>query len=133
MIAIRFPHIEIGRVIRTPLHKVWDLITDTGRWPLWGPSVSAVVCADRRIRKGSKGRIRTSVGLWLPFEITQFEECSRWSWRVAGIEATGHRLEARGDDLCALFFSVPLPAFPYLLICHIALKRIARIAEARIS
>jgi hypothetical protein len=52
---------------------MWRLITDTHTWPHWGPSVRAVDCTERFIRAGSSGRIRTPMGIWVPFAVESFE------------------------------------------------------------
>ncbi len=109
-----------------PSARVWRLITDTQTWPVWGPSVRAVDCQDRYIRAGSRGRILTPVGLWLPFVVGAFEPGSYWDWRVAGVPATGHRVESVGSNRCRLTFSVPAWAFGYGLVCRLALLRIDR-------
>jgi hypothetical protein len=119
--------ISVTRVIQAPAERVWDCLVDTTRWPDWGPSVSAVDCSDRHVKAGSTGRVRTLVGLWLPFAITQFEESRFWSWRIAGIPATGHRVTPIDVDSCQLSFEVPRLAAPYARVCAIALRRIERI------
>lgn len=128
MVRLTASHIEISRIINTSSQIVWDLITDTSRWVLWGPSVRAVECRDLYIRKGSQGRLKTLIGLWVSFVVTDYEHGKYWSWRVAGIPATGHRVDTKGKETCALVFEVPLVLAPYILICKIALDRIASIA-----
>ncbi len=127
MLKISYPRCEIGRALSAPSDAVWDLITDTTRWPQWGPSVAAVDCADRFIRKGTRGRVKLPIGIWIPFVVTDYREERYWSWRVGGVRATGHRIEPLGGNSCALFFEVPALGAIYLVICWIALKRIARI------
>jgi hypothetical protein len=126
VIRLVFPDIELCRVLQCSPEQVWDLLTDTHRWVEWGPSIMAVQCPDRRIRRGSRGRIRAVLGLWLPFTITNLEPGRRWSWRVAGIPATGHRVEPLGESRTLLAFSVPMPAAPYLFVCYLAMNRIER-------
>jgi len=107
----------------------WRLLTDTTRWREWGPSVSRVECAERYIGLGSTGRVQTVIGLWLPFRITELSDGHRWFWEVAGIPATGHRVEALGPDRCRVVFEVPWLAAPYLAVCRLAARRIRRILE----
>ena len=109
----------------TAPHILWDLITDTTQWPRWGPTVKAVRCSQRYIGKDSRGQVLTAVGVWLPFVITDFEPECFWSWKVASIRATGHRLEPVDKGGAILWFEVPMIAFAYLAICQMALKRIA--------
>ena len=129
MIKFVSGHIEVYRDMRVSCDKVWDIITDTTRWVEWGPSITEVVCEDRYIRKGSRGKVRTAIGLWVHYEITAFDEGEYWSWRVFGIPATGHRVEPQGDNTCRLIFEMPFLAAPYAYVCKTALKRIARIVE----
>lgn len=106
---------------------MWRLITDTQTWPLWGPSVREVESQARFIRAGSIGRVRTPFGIWIPYAIESFEPERYWDWRVCGIKATGHRVEARGLHRCKLAFGVPVWGFPYGIICRLALGRIERL------
>ncbi|NJN46223.1 MAG: hypothetical protein HC808_06815 [Candidatus Competibacteraceae bacterium] len=117
--------IQVNRIINAPVDRVWNILTDTHQWLHWGPSVRAVDCADRFIRKGSCGRVLTALGFWAPFAITDFDQDHYWSWRVFGIPATGHKVEVLGMDRCQLIFEVPFVAAPYATICKIAMKRIA--------
>jgi hypothetical protein len=113
--------IAVSRVIDAPEETVWRLFVDTRRWPEWGPSVAAVECTDRVIREGSTGRVRVArVGLWVPFVV---ETCAdrRWTWRVAGVRATGHRVEPLGVNRCRATFEVPLFAAAYVPVCRRAL------------
>jgi hypothetical protein len=130
MLRMNFPNIEIGRCIDDSPQALWEVLTDTTRWVLWGPSITAVECSDRYIRKGSTGRVRTAVGLWAPFLIAELD-CGRyWSWRVFGVPATGHRIDRLGQDMCRMIFEVPVFAAPYVIVCRIALHRIARILKS---
>jgi hypothetical protein len=115
--------------IAAPAARVWSILTDTRAWPAWGPSVSRVECAQRYITAGSRGRVRTVIGVWLSFEITDFVDGRYWSWKVAGIPATGHRVEPLGRDSCRLSFEVPTLAAPYLAVCRVACLRIRAMAS----
>jgi hypothetical protein len=117
---------------------VWDVLVDTEAWPRWGPTVSAVDLeegdgagpAGTRVRLGTRGRVRTPVGLWLPFEVTEWVEGERWAWRVAGVPATSHavRPTATGAEVV---MAVPWWAPAYLAVCEVGVRRVARLAEAR--
>ncbi len=123
---------DASRRIAAPAEVVWALLTDTARWPDWGPSVTVVDPHGATVRPGLRGRVRTAVGIWLPFEVTHVEDrgpTRRWDWRVAGIPATGHRVEDLGDGTCLAALEVPAMAAPYLAVCHLALRRLARIAS----
>jgi uncharacterized protein YndB with AHSA1/START domain len=123
----------IGRDFQVPAQRVWDLITDTAQWPLWGPSVRAVRCPDRIIRQGSQGVVQTPVGLWLAFVITRCDPPRRWDWKVAGIPATGHRVVAFNEASCRLVFELPLVAMAYVIVCRRALANIARLCETNLK
>lgn len=112
-----------------PPERAWEILTDTMVWPEWGPSVRAVRHPSRFIGPDSRGHIQTPLGLWLPFRVTEFDEGQSWAWKVAGIPATGHRVEALGPGRCRVAFEVPLLALPYLTVCSRALKHIAALAE----
>jgi hypothetical protein len=125
MLRVNFPKIETGQCVEASPKALWDVLTDTTRWVLWGPSITAVECSERYIRKGSTGRVRTSLGFWLPFLVTDFDDGQFWSWRVGGIRATGHRVEALSANTSCVFFEVPIFAAPYIIVCRAAVKRIA--------
>jgi hypothetical protein len=117
--------VEVG----VPAAAAWQLLTDTLRWPDWGPSVAAVDCTERFIGPDSVGWVSTVIGLRLPFQITEFTPGCSWRWQVAGIPATCHRVETLGPDRCRVTFEVPLWATPYLAVCRLAAARIKRILE----
>lgn len=119
--------VAFAKVLNTSAVRVWDLITDTQTWSKWGPSIRAVDTQERFIRRGSTGRIRTIIGMWLPFTITTYEPQQYWDWRVGGIQATGHRLEPWGPKHCRVSFIVPVWGVSYGIVCRIALNRIDRL------
>jgi uncharacterized protein YndB with AHSA1/START domain len=116
--------------IAAPAARVWSILIDTEAWPVWGPSLNRAECAGRFITAGSRGRVRTVLGVWLPFEILRFDDGRYWSWKVAGVPATGHRVEPLGAGACRLSFEVPMLAAPYLVVCRVACARIRTMAEA---
>ena len=117
-----------SRTLDAPADVVWRVLVEPARWPTWGPSITAVDCADDRIRAGTTGRVRTVGGLWLPFEITTCDDY-RWTWRIGPVPATGHRVTPLGPDRCRVAFEVPLLAAPYVLVTVLAIRRIARLVE----
>lgn len=125
-------NISVGRDIAVEPSVAWELLVDTARWPQWGPSVTGAELTGvdldaSRIRAGSTGRVRTALGVWLPFSVTHFEPGHSWAWRVAGIPATTHRVvpHERG---CRVEFGIPALAAPYAMVCRAALRRIERLA-----
>ena len=117
------------RDIDAPTSVVWRLLTDTDEWPRWGPSVRAIEAPTRVIGFGTRGRVQTATGLWLPFEITAWQPERYWAWRVAGVPATGHRVEPLAPQRCRVSFSIPRWAPFYRPVCRSALRRIAALAE----
>lgn len=131
--------IELRRKIDAPPTAAWDLLVDTRHWSEWGPSVRAVDCDDERITERSSGRVRIPGGFWIPFEIAAFVplpsepsagDSGRWTWRVARIPATGHRVEAL-DGRARVVFELPLAAAGYAPVCQRALTRIEQLATCQ--
>ena len=120
----------VERIIEAPNARVWSIIVDTQLWPEWGPSVKQVDYDARWIFSGARGRLQTPIGIWLPFVITTFEDHHYWGWKVAGIRATGHRLESLGPCRCKLSFEIPYGAFFYAAICKQAMEKISFLATA---
>ena len=117
---------DVARVVPAAPSAAWRVLTDLDLWPRWGPTVTAAELAGggRQLSPGARGRVRTPAGLWLPFEVTDLVPGERWVWRVAGVPATGHRVEGHRDG-CRVVFEVPTLAAPYGLVCRLALARIA--------
>jgi hypothetical protein len=116
----------VSRVVAADRDAVWELLCDTERWPAWGPSVSDVRSSARVIDAGTTGEVQVARGPWVPFEITACENY-RWTWRVAMIPATGHRVE-NAPGGCRVVFEIPLAAAGYAVVCERALSRIGRLA-----
>jgi hypothetical protein len=131
MIRIVFPNIEISKIANASSETLWRILTDTTQWVIWGLSIRSVECTHKVIQKGSKGQIRTALGFWLPFEVTDHFSGRFWSWSVGGIRATGHGIEPLSKGRCRLVFLVPLWAAAYVIICHMAIRRIVLLAEMK--
>jgi hypothetical protein len=114
-----------SRDIDASPRAVWHLLIDTTEWPRWGPSVRAVDSPQQLIAPGLRGRVQTSPGLWLPFEITDWQPDRSWAWRVGGVPATGHQVEPLGPKRCRVSFLIPKWAPFYVPVCRAALRRIA--------
>ncbi len=125
MLKVSKRRLSVGKMYSTSPSAIWEVVTDTTQWPRWGPTVKAVRHPDRYIGNNSSGRVLTVIGLWLPFVVTEFESGRFWSWKVASVKATGHRLKTLPTGEPVLWFEVPTIAFPYLAVCQIALNRIA--------
>ncbi len=112
------------RTVAADPSSVWDLLTDTDRWPEWGPTVQGgELDPPGRFRTGATGRVRTLAGIVLPFELTEVVEEQRWSWRIGPVPATAHTVEPV-DGGTRVGFGVPLPAAAYLPVCALGLRRI---------
>ena len=131
--------LAVARHLDVPAEAVWQALIDVRQWPRWGPSVSGARidggsgAGGHLIGPGSTGRVRTAVGVSLPFEITDYEvtEASgvrRWAWKVAGVAATGHRVEPAGPHSCRAVIEVPVWAPAYAPLCRVALGRLGRVA-----
>lgn len=114
--------LEVSHVVGVPAATAWDAIVDTKQWPEWSPIVVGVEATDRRVRAGTTGRIRIP-GVWLPFRITERTE-RRWTWRVTGIPAAGHRVDDLGGGRCRIVFELPLHATGYVPVCLRALENL---------
>lgn len=128
---------SVTRRVATPADVVWGLLTDTRQWPAWGPSITGVEPAAGEasgtgLAFGSGGKVRTVLGVALPYAVTAFEPGRSWSWSVAGIRATGHRVTPQHCG-CLVTFSVPWWAAAYLPVCALALRRIERLASGAVT
>ncbi len=126
--------------LAVPAEDAWSLLVDTRRWPDWGPSVASVEldpapgvdpATSQLIQAGSTGSVLTAVRLRLPFRVTAFTPGRSWSWQVAGVAATDHRVEPLGPERCRVGFGVPVAAVAYLGVCRVALQRIGAILDER--
>lgn len=124
-------HLTVDAVIAAPADAVWAVLATPARWPEWGPSVRGVECADEVLQAGTNGRVRTALGPSLPFVVTAVEPGRSWDWQVAGIAATGHRIEPIDGTRTRVVFAVPWWAAPYALVCRRALTRIERLVAPR--
>jgi hypothetical protein len=119
----------VSRVVEAPAAHVWRVLIDTTTWTSWGPSVSEVRHQGRFLGPGSHGQVRPPVGPWLDFDVTRFEEGHLWSWSLAGVPATAHRVESIDARRCRVGIDVPLLVAPYVVVGAVALQRIDRLAR----
>ncbi len=111
--------------IASPPDVVWERISSFEHWPSWGVTITAVEPSTGRVQPGSTGRVKTIAGFWLPFEITEVVAGASWSWTVAGVGATGHRVEPTAEG-CRATFTAPIWAPFYLPVLRTALCLIER-------
>jgi hypothetical protein len=125
--------LAVGRDVDASPAATARALRDSRRWPDWSPSVSGVESTDRYVETGTTGRVRVA-GAWVPFRVTAATRL-RWDWEVAGIPATGHRVEryAGEPDRCRAVIEVPLVAAPYVPVCRRALDRFAALVEGELS
>ncbi|VTT88095.1 hypothetical protein DM2_1429 [Halorubrum sp. DM2] len=121
--------LAVGREVAAPPESTARALRDTRRWPEWSPSVGGVESADRYVETGTTGRVRIA-GVWVPFRVTAATRL-RWDWRVAGVPATGHRVDryTGRSDRCRVVVEVPLVAAAYVPVCRRALDRFAALVE----
>ena len=119
-------------VIDAPPSEVWKRLAEFRHWPEWGPSVRAVEVDGQvaAVAEGVTGRVQTVLRIWLPFEITSFEADRAWSFRVAGIAATGHRITPISPGRTAVEFSVPRHFAPYVRVLDRGLRNLKQLLEA---
>jgi uncharacterized protein YndB with AHSA1/START domain len=120
---------DVSRVVAAPPSTMWALLAHPHRWPEWGPTVRHVECGDAEIRAGTHGRVRTPLGVWLPFTVTAVDPGRTWHWRVAGITATGHRIEPVDEHHARVVFEIPWWAPPYAIVARAALRNLTRLAR----
>lgn len=108
--------------------RVWHLLTDLDSWPLWGPTVRRAEI-DGEFVTGTTGRVWPVVGPALSFELTVVVPGRRWAWKVAGVPATTHAVEASGAGT-RLSMGIPVWAPAYAPVVALALRRIERLAQA---
>ncbi|WP_440989682.1 SRPBCC family protein [Haloarchaeobius baliensis] len=121
--------VEVAREVGVDHRRAWELLTDTWRWSEWGPTVHDVDAPTRFIAEGSHGSVNVLGAVWVPYEITSCGD-GRWTWDVARIPATGHRVEPVAEERCRVVFEIPPLAAGYVPVCRRALKKIEAILLA---
>ena len=115
--------------IAAPVDAVWPYLAEFRHWPTWGPTVAAVDVDADEVATGVSGRVRTPVGLWLPFTITDVDPGRSWAWRVAGVAATGHTVTETSPSTCEVAFTAPSWAVAYRPVLRAGLRRLATLAR----
>ena len=63
--------------------EAWDRYRVVGRWPEWSPQIMGVVTEAERIGQGVTGRVRSPLGVTLPFVVDEVDDaCRVWTWSV---------------------------------------------------
>ncbi len=126
----------IHRTVDVDPEAAWAACTDLGTWGTWGPSVRSASLDDPDVGfvAGATGRVVTAPGPSLPFRLTRVDDGPlttgrEWRWAVAGVPATAHSVAADERGRAVLGFGVPTPAAPYLVVCAVALRRMARLLD----
>ena len=120
--------LSVDRMIAAPPHAAWELLIDLDAWPQWGPSIKGAELDGpyRELTSHATGVVQTSLGVKVPFEVTDFDPERHWAWKVAGIPATGHRVDPVADGV-RVTMEVPWWAAAYLTVCVLALRRIEKL------
>ncbi|WP_353952173.1 SRPBCC family protein [Knoellia sp. S7-12] len=135
------PSLTVGLDVAAEADAVWDLLVQVDQWPRWGPTVRRArvhgvdVGSERggRIGPDATGTVWTSVGPAVTFRIDAWQDTGRvrhWSWRVAGVHATGHTVRAH-EGGCRVEMTAPWWAPAYAPVLWLALRRIRDLAQAR--
>src|SRR4051794_16003895 len=119
--------VHLGIDVAAPIDVAWDALVGLDSWPQWGPSVRAALLDDgtRRLSAGAAGAVQTAAGFWLRFEVDEWSESpdqASWSWRVAGVPATVHRVASLAPSRCHVEMGLSRWALPYLSVLWIALR-----------
>ena len=122
--------LAVGRDVAVAPAVAAETLRDTHTWPDWGPAIDGVESDDRYLTRGTTGQVRIG-GAWVPFRVTACTD-RRWDWRVAGIPATGHRVDsyAGESERSRVVVEVPLVAAWYVPVCRRALDRFAALVES---
>lgn len=142
------PPVTVGLDVAAVADTVWDLLVRVDQWPQWGPTVSRASAddgdagdgagnaddddADGRIGPAATGAVWTTVGPSVRFRITDWEDTGpvrHWSWRVAGLPATGHTVRVH-DRGCRVEMTAPWWDPGYAPVLWLALRRVRDLAQA---
>lgn len=124
--------LTVDRVINAPPEAAWKLLVDLDAWPQWGPPIRR---AELDPPHGELAlHVSGTVHTWLPvavrFVVTEFDPGRLWSWNVAGLPATSHRVDPAGDR-ARVTIGVPWWSAPYLSVCSLALRRMEGMLTGR--
>ncbi|MET3805007.1 hypothetical protein ABIB25_002007 [Nakamurella sp. UYEF19] len=139
------PTFSISAAGLAPAALVWERYTRPALWSTWSPQIARVDCVDEVIRAGSTGvvhAIHPTLGLKIPFEVTDLDEASMdWAWNARlplGVTLhLRHLVETvpgaesvpgvRGSSRTRLWVTGPAPiALGYLPVAQLALRALVR-------
>jgi uncharacterized protein YndB with AHSA1/START domain len=119
--------LTVDRVIAAPPKAAWRLLVDLDAWPRWGPPIrhAELDSAYPELSLHATGTVYTVLPTGVPFVVTEFDPGRFWSWTVAGVPATSHRVDPV-DGGARVTIAVPWWSAPYLTVCAIALRRMEK-------
>jgi uncharacterized protein YndB with AHSA1/START domain len=117
--------LTVDKYVAAAPSAVWRLLVDLDSWPQWGPTIrrARLDAPHAELALHATGTVQTSLLVAVPFEVTEFEPGRHWAWKVAGVPATRHRVDAVGGG-ARVSISVPWWSAPYLTVCSVAVRRI---------
>jgi uncharacterized protein YndB with AHSA1/START domain len=117
--------LTVDKYVAAAPSAVWRLLVDLDAWPRWGPTIrrARLDAPHAELALHATGTVQTSLLVAVPFEVTEFEPGRHWAWKVAGVPATRHRVDAVGGG-ARVSISVPWWSAPYLTVCSVAVRRI---------
>jgi hypothetical protein len=120
----------VERDVDAPAETVWSILTDTRRWPEWGPVVADVESSTRYVETRTIGRIRfEGTAAPVPFAVREVDDVAhRWTWDLARLFGSGHRVESLPDG-SRVGFELPLAAPGLGPLVYRACSNVARMAE----
>jgi hypothetical protein len=92
--------------------------------------VADVESSTRRVQEGTTGRVRFQGSVVpVPFEVLEVDEVAgRWTWDLANIFGTGHRVEPRPGG-SRIGFELPLAATGTAPVAGRACGNVAKLVE----
>jgi uncharacterized protein YndB with AHSA1/START domain len=116
--------IGVERVVEAGPRRVWAVLTDPWSIPEWKPWIAEIETSDRSLHEGATGRVKTRIGLWTTFEVTEYEEGEYWEWNVSRMGAVGHRVERESGVGTRVTFEIPVFAAAYAPVCRRSLRNV---------
>lgn len=83
--------IRLERNVSAAPQRVWDLLVEVERWPLWHPGVDFAVLRDRPPRPGVRLQWRAD-GMRISSILHEVQPPTRLSWTVRTLGARGYQM-----------------------------------------